>query len=246
MELRLLGMVSASHDGSRVDLPTGRATTLLAVLALHPDTAVSRERLIAAAWGAVTPATVMTQVHGLVSALRRKLPTGTIQTRGCGYQLCLTRESIDAFVFEHHVRQGRYAAAAGRSSSAAESFQAALDSWSGPALDGVKSAYLVGEANRLEALRRSALRGYAHAQLALRRYGQVAEDLLAPALGDPLDEDLCGLLMRALRGCGRRAEALAVFQRTRRAMAEDLGIQPGPELHELCRDTLRGVLTPTG
>lgn len=246
MELRLLGMVSASHEGRRVDLPAGRATTLLAVLALHPATTVSRERLIAAAWGADAPMTVVTQVHGLVSALRRKLPPGTIQTRGCGYQLCLTHQSIDAFVFERHVRQGRCAAAAGRSSSAAESFEAALDAWSGPALDGVRSAYLVGEVNRLEALRRSALGGYADAQLALRRYAQVAEALSAPVLRDPLDEELCGLLMRALRGCGRRAEALAVFRRTRRAMAEGLGIEPGHELQELCRDTLRSALTPTG
>ena len=60
----------------------------------------------------------------------------------------------------------------------------------------------------------------------------------------PLRERLVAALMRALVAAGRDTEALLVYQRTREALADALGVDPSPELSALHVALLRGELGP--
>jgi hypothetical protein len=95
MRIRVLGPLSVWIEDEPARLPAGRARNVLAVLALHRGEPVFRHRLIDAVWGDSAPATAATQLQGLVSALRRRLPAGTIETHGPAYLLQVEPSAVD-------------------------------------------------------------------------------------------------------------------------------------------------------
>src|SRR5438552_90027 len=127
----------------------------------------------------------------------------------------------------------------GAATAAAETLRSALALWRGPALaDLAWEPFAQGEIVRLEELRVAALEDRIDADLALGRHGQLVGELERLASEHPLRERLRGQLMLALYRSGRQADALAVYQRARRTLVEELGIEPGESLRKLERAIL--------
>ena len=94
------------------------------------------------------------------------------------------------------------------------------------------------ERARLEELRLAALEARVDALLALGRHAELVAELEALVAEHPLRERLRGQLMLTLYRCGRQAEALEVYRNASRTLRDELGIEPGPELHQLERAIL--------
>jgi DNA-binding SARP family transcriptional activator len=146
---------------------------------------------------------------------------------------------LDLGRFDRLLEQGREELARGEASAAAATLAAALELWRGPALADVLYERFAGaEAERLEERRLLALEERIDADLALGGGSELAAELEALVREHPFRERLLGQLMLALYRSGRQAEALAAFQAGRRRLAEEIGLEPAPELAELQRKIL--------
>ncbi|MFI7703053.1 BTAD domain-containing putative transcriptional regulator [Nonomuraea sp. NPDC049480] len=241
MQFGILGpLVARSPDGDAIVVGGPRPRALLALLLLDAGRVVSVERLIDGQYGDDPPAGAANAIQAQISRLRRALPAHLIEFHGSGYRLALDREDVDAHRFERLVREGRRLLARGLFAGAAALLRDALDLWRGPALADVAGApFAEPQARRLDELRLSAAEDLAEAELALPEASPVAP-LRELVTAHPLRERARGLLMRALDAAGRQAEALAVFEDTRRLLAAELGADPSPELAALHLEILRG------
>ncbi|MBE1588506.1 BTAD domain-containing putative transcriptional regulator [Nonomuraea angiospora] len=240
MQFGILGpLLVRSPDGEPLAIGGPRPRALLALLLLDAGRMVSVERLIDGQYGDRPPAEAANAIQAQISRLRRSLPAGLIEFHGTGYRLAVSPDDVDAHRFERLSREARRLLAAGRSQGAASSLREALELWRGPALADVADAPFAGpQALRLEELRLSATEDLMEAELGLPEGSPVAalQDLVA---AHPLRERPRGLLMRALEAAGRPSEALAVFDETRRLLADELGTDPSPELAALHLAILR-------
>jgi len=243
VDFGLLGPLEARISDRQLAIVGPKRRALLALLLLHHNLLVSADRIIDGLWGDDPPPSARTQVHSLVSALRRKFgasETGVnIVTRPPGYLLRVDPDRIDLTLFERRVANARSAAAAGQLSTAAEAFRDALALWRGPALDGVDAPFVTAEAARLEEQRFVALEERIAAELGLGRHGALVAELVSLVGEHPLREGLRASLMLALYRSGRRAEALEVYRRGHEVLVEDEGLDPSRRLRELERAILQ-------
>ncbi|MEZ0285907.1 MAG: BTAD domain-containing putative transcriptional regulator, partial [Thermoleophilia bacterium] len=239
MEIRTLGPLEVLDGGEPVALGGRKQRALLAVLALSPGRAVSAARLIDDLWGEEAPDTApkMVQIH--VSQLRKVLPPDVLLTRAPGYLLDVAPAQVDAFRAEELLRAGREALASGDPGSASERLGEALALWRGPALAEFAEPFAAGEARRLEELHLALLEERIEAELALGRHTEVVGEIEALIARQPLRERGRGQLMLALYRGDRQAEALAAYQDARRALSEELGIDPSAALRDLERRILQ-------
>src|SRR6266516_2518977 len=237
MEIRLLGPLEVRSQGRVVAVAGRRLRLLLAVLALQAGQVVSAERLIDLLWEeAAAPADPANALQALVSRLRRALDSAgeRLVSRPSGYLLALEPEQVDAIRFERLCRDGHAAFAAGRHAQATATLREALALWHGPALaDFTGEPFAAANAARLEELRLAAVEDRIAAELRLGGHAGLVGELETLTAEHPLRERLHALLMRALYAAGRQADALAVYQRVRAALAERAGLDPGPELRQL-------------
>ena len=239
MEYRILGPLALVEDERDLAPAGAKQQALLGIFLLHPGETLSRDRLIDELWGSRPPETAGNTLQVYVSQLRKLLPPGALVTRLPGYALEVDPESLDASRFERLARGGRDALARGDSAEASTALERALALWRGPVLAGVAfEGTAAGEAARLEELRVSAAEDRIDAGLALGRHAELVGELEALVSEHPLRERLRGQLMVALYRSGRQADALEVYQRTRAELVDQLGIEPGPQLHELQRAVL--------
>jgi basic membrane lipoprotein Med (substrate-binding protein (PBP1-ABC) superfamily)/DNA-binding SARP family transcriptional activator len=177
-----------------------------------------------------------------VSRLRQVLaPYGvSIERRAAGYRIDLGRAVLDSQVFAALVEDAVQASGAGHDSQAAALAKEALDLWRGPVLSGVP-LHLEGraEAERLDELRWRALEIRIDADLALGRHTELVGELRGLLAEDPYRERVVAQLMLALYRSGRQAEALELYERTRSALRDDLGLQPSEELQRLAGQIVR-------
>src|SRR6266545_5420114 len=239
MEIRLLGPLEVHSRGRPVEVAGRRLRLLLAVLALRPGQVVAAERLIDLLWEeASPPADPANALQALVSRLRRALEAASsgerLASRPSGYLLAVEPDQVDALRFERLRRDGHEALAAGRHVQAAATLREALELWRGQALaEFATEPFAAANATRLEELRLGALEDRIEAELALGEHARLVGELEALAAEHPLRERLHALLMRALYGAGRQAEALAAYQRARQVLADQAGLDPGPELRQV-------------
>ena len=239
MEYRILGPLALVEDERDLAPAGAKQQALLGIFLLHPGETLSRDRLIDELWGSRPPETAGNTLQVYVSQLRKLLPPGALVTRLPGYALEVDPEALDASRFERLARGGRDALARGDSAGASTALERALALWRGPVLAGVAfEGTAAGEAARLEELRVAAAEDRIDAGLALGRHAELVGELEAMVAEHPLRERLRGQLMVALYRSGRQADALEVYQRTRAELVEQLGIEPGPQLHELQRAVL--------
>ena len=236
----LLGPVEIGPAGGVLaGVPQPRLRVLLGLLAVAIGRVVSAEALVDGVWGEDWSPRREQNLHALVYQLRQRLTAlepvkgGTRLVRaGAGYRLVLEAGELDLAVFRDLAGRGREAARAGDAAGARELFGQALELWRGAAMADAAPLCprLAGEAVPLEEARLAVTEERIGCDLALGRHGEVAGELAGLVAEFPLREKLAGLLMTALYRCGRRGEALAVYDNTRRVLAGEVGLDPGPEL----------------
>jgi DNA-binding SARP family transcriptional activator len=247
MRFRVLGPLQVlSSDGWRtIGAPKWRS--LLATLLLQPRRTVSVDTLTDAIWGDEPPAKAANLVSIYVLRLRRLLgdPEGELLvTRAPGYFILAKPGDVDAVRFEELLEEGRRVLAADPERAAALLGEA-LQLWRGEALADVPpSAYIEAETERLSELHLAALEHRIEADLECGRFAHVIPELRGTLAGNPLRERLWLLLMRALDGDGRRAEALDAYAQAREAIADQLGVDPSAELRRLHQELLNADDAP--
>ncbi|HTW03934.1 MAG TPA: BTAD domain-containing putative transcriptional regulator [Streptosporangiaceae bacterium] len=252
------------RDAAGRPVPVGgtRLRSLLIRLAISDGHPVPVDRLAADLWPGEGPADAANAVQALVSRLRGAAGKDLVEYGPTGYRLTLPSEEIDAWAFERLVAAARARLAGGGSSSAdraadaagaaeaagvpeaADLFREALRLWRGPALADVADApFAAGTIARLSELRLAATEDRIDADLALGRGAELVPEVEELATEHPLRERLRGQLMRALYAAGRQADALGVFEDTRRALADALGVDPSPALSAVHLAILRAEET---
>ncbi len=242
MRFRLLGPleVRAGDDWQGIGAPKWRS--VLAVLLIKAGQIVPADVLINEVWGDAPPAKATNLISIYVLRLRRLLgdaDSTLLVTRAPGYQLRIGAEDSDVQVFESMVHEGRRALAVGDAQSAAARLAEALALWHGSPLADVPPTPLVeAEAERLDELRLDAAELRIRAELACGGHAQVIGELRRLLASHPLREGLWLLLMQALDGAGRHAEALDAYSQARAAISDELGVDPGAELRRFYADML--------
>jgi DNA-binding SARP family transcriptional activator len=229
VDFHILGPLEVLEHERAIPLGAAKQRALLAILLLRANEVVASEQLVDALWES-PPATAAKSVHVYVSQLRKALGRERLLTRSRGYLLQIGRDELDAMRFERLLAQAR----ASEPARAGELLRQALSLFRGPALaDFAYERFAQAESARLEELRLAALEERLEADLALGHDRDVVPELEALVAREPLRERLRAQLMLALYRCGRQADALEAYQQGRRALVEELGIEPGPALQQL-------------
>ncbi|MGP3955799.1 BTAD domain-containing putative transcriptional regulator [Nonomuraea sp. 3N208] len=219
LRFSVLGPVRAWRDGAEVDVGSPQQRLVLAVLILAEGRMVSHDHLLDALWGEDRPRTAMSTVRTYISRLRTALGAGAIVSVGNGYAL---RAGVcDVAELEELTRDRRYGEA--------------LALWQGEPLSGLESDYVEARRTHLAERRLALLERRLGEDIEEGRHAEVVAELAALCAEHPTRERLCGLLMLALYRSGRQSEAIGVFTDTRQLLAEELGIDPSPELTQLHR-----------
>jgi predicted ATPase/DNA-binding SARP family transcriptional activator len=233
MQYRVLGPLEVRDGEESLPLAGAKQRALLALLLLHANRVLSRDRLIDELWGDEPPATAVTSLQVYVSRLRKVLPADRLLTRPPGYVLEVEPDELDLRRFERLLAEGHEALAADDAERAAIVLHQALELWRGPALaEFAFEPFAQAEIGRLEDLRLAAVEERIEADLALGRHADLIGELEALIAENPHRERLRGQLILALYRSGRQAEALQAYQAARRAL-DDLGIEPSEELQRL-------------
>jgi DNA-binding SARP family transcriptional activator/class 3 adenylate cyclase len=243
IDFGLLGPLEVRRDGTALHLGGHKQRLLLGALLVEANRVVSASRLIDLLWGSDPPGSAANGLQQYVSQLRRLLDAPgnepSLVSQAPGYRLWVDSAQIDAVRFERLVREARQAVA-GDDNTALRHYEEAESLWRGVALADLGDEPLaLRERTRLDELRLSAREESFEIALRRGRHGEVVGAIEAAAAEHPLRERLQGLLMRALYGSGRQAEALAVYRETKRLLSDELGIDPGPELQKLELSVLR-------
>jgi DNA-binding SARP family transcriptional activator/tetratricopeptide (TPR) repeat protein len=238
----LLGPVEIGPAGGvMAPVAQPRLRVLLGLLSVVAGRVVTVDSLVDGLWGEEWSPRREKNLHSQVSALRRRLEQaepgggGRLARAGAGYRLVLGSDELDVVVFRDLAGRGQEAARAGDAAAARELLGQALGVWRGTALADAAQLCprLAGEAARLEEARAAVVEERVGCDLVLGRHAEVVGELAGLVVQFPLRERLAGLLMTALYRCGRRGEALAVYDTARLVLAEELGLDPGPELARL-------------
>jgi basic membrane lipoprotein Med (substrate-binding protein (PBP1-ABC) superfamily)/DNA-binding SARP family transcriptional activator len=240
MEFRILGPLEALSDGEAVDLGPRKQRAVLALLLLHVGRVVSTDQILEELWGDDAAGREKALwVH--ISRLRSALEPGRTErgqsrvliTRDHGYMLRSDPASVDAHRFETAVREAA-ALLKQDPEQAAEMLRGALGLWRGSALqDFAYDEFARAESARLEELRLTAVELRVEADLRRGLASELIGELETLVRQQPLRERPVAQLMHAFYRAGRQVEALRAFQRFRRGIGEELGIEPSPELRRL-------------
>ncbi|MFY1688313.1 BTAD domain-containing putative transcriptional regulator [Plantactinospora sp. WMMB782] len=251
MRFGVLGPLRVCADsGAELVLRSRHQRTVLGTLLVGAGRLVPVDRLVETLWGDRPPASYASNLQTYVSRLRERLPDVAIEHRGDGYLLRVATDDVDVLVFRREVATGRAALAAGDPALAARRFRLGLRQWRGRPLADLTVPTLEPELARWELERVDAQEDCVDADL--RSGGDLATvlaELHELVTGHPLRERPYGQLMVALNRAGRRADALAAYQRAREGLVTELGVEPGPELRRLHQAILRGeepAIDPAG
>ncbi|MEV7562360.1 BTAD domain-containing putative transcriptional regulator [Streptomyces sp. NPDC089795] len=248
MRISMLGALDVrGEDGSGIGVGGTRLRALLILLALEPGRVVASELLVDGIWQDTPPAGAANALQALVSRLRRALPGIDVESHPAGYRLLVEPDAVDVVRFERLAAAGR-GALVRDPDTAARLLREALELWRGPALLDVAAApFFRAPVTRLTELRTAVLEDRVEADLRVGRGRELTAELTSLVAEHPLRERLVGALMRSLVAAGRPAEALTVYGEARAALAEELGVDPSPELSALHTAVLRGeVEVPAG
>jgi DNA-binding SARP family transcriptional activator/tetratricopeptide (TPR) repeat protein len=236
MEYLILGPLEV-RDGERaVTVRQKKSRALLALLLLRAGEVVSTDALIEEIW-ATPPRTARQALHNCVAQLRRELGDHVIERRDAAYLLRIDPSQLDLARFKRLVTEARETESP---EQRALQLREALALWRGPPLgDLVYEPFARAEIPRLEELHRVTRQDLIDAQLELGRHADVVGELESLVEEHPFDERLRGQLMLALYRSGRQADALAVYRDARRALVDNLGLEPGAALRELEQAILR-------
>ncbi|MET8764832.1 alpha/beta fold hydrolase, partial [Lentzea sp. NPDC004782] len=227
MQIKVLGPFEVrADDGAVADVPGARLRGLVVALALRPGQVVPKATLIDWIWGEHPPVDAANALQRLVSRLRKAVPHVVVEGLTDGCRLMIDADAVDAVRFERLVARAR-------EDQGSQRLREALELWRGPAMQDVglqDSEAFDAAATRLEALRLTATEDRFEAEIGLGHGADLVTELTDLVAAHPVREKLVAALMRALAAAGRISEALRVYQRTREALADELGVDPSPEL----------------
>src|SRR5215469_15699124 len=237
MRVGVLGPLEVRVAGQQVTIAGPLPRRLLALLVTRPGRFLTVGALIDGLWGDDPPAAARETLQSHVARLRRSLgESGEIIAGPAGYQLAVDAADVDAFAFVTAVQAGHRALAGGNLPVAAAELSVGLALWRGPAFAEFGGcATLEAEAARLEQLRLDAVEWRIDAELASGDLAPPVGDLEALVREHPTREGLWALLMRAMYRAGRQSDALEAYRRARRALVNELGVEPGRQLREVER-----------
>ena len=219
MRIALLGGVrAATDDGRPIDIGPAKAQTVLAALALSPGTPLAVPRLVELVWGDAPPRTAEKTLQWHIARLRKGLGSGAIVRVGAAYRLDAAPDTVDVTRFQRHLREG--------------DLTAALAEWGGIPLAGLDAPGLAAAVAGLTEQWLTAVEADLDRRAPSDPRGAIGS-LTELTERHPLREGLWATLMTALYQVGRQADALAAFQRARHQLVAQLGVEPGPALHEL-------------
>ncbi|MFJ8207758.1 BTAD domain-containing putative transcriptional regulator [Streptomyces sp. NPDC096033] len=254
--ISLLGPLQAWQDGRPLKLGHLRQQAVLAALALCAGRTVGQQELLDGVWGTDPPGTNVVPVY--IYRLRKTLRTGdgrpdaVIEHDRCGYRLVSGLVDVDVSRMEKLVTGIAAADRAGEPAEAVRLCSQALDLFRGEPLAGLPGPLAELERLRLNERRITIAQRKLEWQLRLGQHSEAVAELFALSAAHPLHEPVAAMLMRALYRSGRRADALTVFDRARRRLAEELGVPPGGLLQRTRQLVLRGdeaglgISTPLG
>src|SRR5690625_62057 len=246
IQIAVLGHLEVKVNGQVLKVKSERERTVLAMLALNRGRPVSDELLIDAVWGERPPRTVRNQLAICVSTLRKLAPAAEgpfIERVAPGYALRVQDCEIDLDVAKEGIRRARAAQEAKRHLEAIREFRSVLDLWRGPALSNVGSDLVEMERRHLDEWHTSIKEECLGLEVASGQYRETISELTELVTDAPYREEPRSLLMRALHGAGRKADALRVFEEGRRFLQEELGLDPGTELRKTHEMVLRDEVT---
>jgi DNA-binding SARP family transcriptional activator len=240
-----MGPLRVCDDDGLHSIGATKIQIALAVLLVRADQIVSVDQLMEEIWGEEPPRRASAGIHVYVSQIRKFLhrpgrADSPLLTRAPGYLLRLGSDEVDFRRFEELVKQGRQDARDHQYEQAAAVFTEALSLWRGPLLADLHCGPLLeGFRTWLEEVRLECLDALIECQLQLGRHRELVSDLYQLVTEYPLRETLHCHLMVALYRCGRRADALQVYQSARKTLNEMLGLEPCQDL----QDVQRAILT---
>jgi WD40 repeat protein/DNA-binding SARP family transcriptional activator len=254
LQLKVLGPMEACRNGTRMGLGEARQRTVLALLALNPNVAVSRESLIDTVWPEDPPGSAAQLIQAYVSRLRRMLdpghpardPGGLLVSEGTCYRLCVAGDQVDLLAFEQLAADARAAVVACEPGAACSAYELALGLWRGEPVADLGA--LRDHPAAVQASRARAVMVLEYAELAdqVGRADLVLGHLADLTAREALNEKACAQLMLTLAAVGQQAAALRAHEDLRRRLDEELGVLPGPELAEAHLRVLRQEVPAAG
>ncbi|CAD5968931.1 protein of unknown function [Streptomyces sp. KY75] len=240
MRFGVLGPLAVwDGEGREVRVPEAKVRALLADLLADDGGPVSADRLIHDLWGDAPPGRPTGALQAKVSQLRRAIGRDRVVRQPPGYRLRFDDggDEVDAVRFRALVTRARPVQ---DPRARAALLTEALELWRGPAYaDFADAPFVRAAAQRLAEQRLSVLEEQAQARLEAGDHALLAGELADLVALHPLRERLVGVRMRALYATGRQSEALASYEDLRARLAEELGIDPSPELAALHGAVLR-------
>ncbi|MCO8277507.1 tetratricopeptide repeat protein [Actinoplanes sp. TRM 88003] len=241
LRFSVLGPLRVSRDGAELRVGPAQRGLLLSLLLAYAGEKVPLTEILDVLWGDDPPPTAVNVVHRHVGALRRILqpdlparePGRWLLSEGGGYRLDAGPDTLDLALFRQLTEQARAAASTGRADEAVTAYGKALGLWRAAAVTGLPleaqahPVFVALDRERFAVVEEAAT-------LALRtdQAGQILPELQRAAELQPLDEPLLTLLVRSLAATGRQAQALRAYQDIRARLADELGVDPGPQLAE--------------
>lgn len=229
----VLGPVRAWRDGEALPSGSPQQRALLAALLMREGRTATAAELIDAIWGDESPSQALAAVRTYASRLRKILAPGVLVSDAGGYAIRVPSGAVDLNVAQELAAEAEKLRAAGDRGAARSRLAKALGLWDGEALASVPGPYAETQRVRLEEWRLQLLETRLDMDLEAGAHAEAVSELTALTAAHPLRERLRELLMLALYRSGRQAEALAVYADTRRLLADELGVDPCPELSRL-------------
>jgi DNA-binding SARP family transcriptional activator len=251
MEIKVLGPLEATVDGTSIAPTAGKARQILALLALEAGQVVTVPTLIEELWGMQPPRSALTTLQTYILRLRRLIAAALqtdegsaakdlLVTRCGGYLLKVPSSDVDVHTYERLATAGARAAEIGDYEPASSLLRSALDVWRGPVLVDVQAGLRLGiEVIRLQESRLGALELCIDADLRLGRHYTLLSELASLNASYPMHENLCAQFMVALYRSGRQWRALDAYKRLRDTLVGELGVEPSARLQQLQRAILR-------
>jgi len=233
----LLGPFECRHESETIIVEGPRQQAVLAVLLLEANKIVTVDRLIKAVWEDDPPTTARTQIQICISKLRKQFEpyagAAFIRSGRGGYSVEVPDDRIDVHRFRRGIEAARSALSNGEDRRAASLLKEALDLWGGQPLEGMEYDFLRRLTVPFEEQRLGALEQYFRLEIEAGNASGVVGMLRRIHEEHPLWESICRHYMHALYQCNRQVEALELYHRFRRRLADEHGIDPGREVQEL-------------
>ncbi|MBO3734254.1 AfsR/SARP family transcriptional regulator [Glycomyces niveus] len=241
LDVRLLGPLELRVDAAPVAIPRGNTATVLAILLDEANGVVPLESIVRAVYGLDIPQDPETQVQNTVGVLRRKLGAARdrVETVGRAYRFRVAADELDTLRCRANEDRARALRAEGRLEEAVAALRDALGEWRGPALADLSGATVDGIRRRYDEHRLALLERRIDLDLELGRAAEVVDELRQIVAVHGTRQRFTALLMRALHGGGRTAEALEAYAALRERLADELGADPDQALRDLHTAILR-------